>query len=349
MSKNQDLFLDANIIPVVNVDSGTPITERPPTFSLSLEESFKNKIDIIDESDKSDKSILLETSHKVFEKLTGSLTSLSRTIKNSLDLGIGNSNEEGETELTGKSPVVYDIDVMGISPGNKFVATWSSTDGILAVFPIDGQHGLMSPKFGIKTPFDKTSVSENKTKIYLSVSEDGQYVSISKMTILEENQNESPNMEVAAANSSARILRSFEHVVYSTDNSTKQNNSKLNSMLTIGPLIFINEQRLICFTKNEIHLFSTKSWKLYDSIDISALIHYSPHYSEDSNEYLGNIYDILTESLRYGYLIWPEERSGLSVWDIDGKLRQWFYVEARNISNTRNLFAISPNGNLVAR
>ena len=62
-----------------------------------------------------------------------------------------------------------------------------------------------------------------------------------------------------------------------------------------------------------------------------------------------NIYDTLIESLKYGYLILPEEGDGFSVWDTDGILRQWFYVEAKNIASTRNLFAISPKGDLVAR
>ncbi|CAI2168242.1 4418_t:CDS:2 [Funneliformis geosporum] len=352
---NDDLVLDTNIIPVITIDSGSPMVERPPTYSLSLD-NIKPSCNKIDdrESRGSDKSSLFDTSHKVFEKISGSLTAWSRSIRDSLEFG--DENDENELEKLGKSPVEYDIDVMALSPGNKFIATWSSTDGILAVFPIDSQNVPMESTFGIKTPYNKITASQDQYKIYISVSEDGQYVAISTMTIMKDNQKDSPNMDAENSDISKSAINTQSQssfVVYSTIHKTENYNNKLgklNSMDILGPLIFVNNQRLVCFTESEMHLFYTKSWRLHgSSIDISALIHSCPKYSDDDNEYLLYTYDILIESLKYGYLIWPENLSGLSVWDTDGMLKQWFYIEAKNISYSRNLFAISSDGNLVAR
>ncbi|CAG8574427.1 14597_t:CDS:2 [Funneliformis mosseae] len=344
---DNELVLDTNIIPVITIDAGSPIIGRPPTNSLSLE-NFKTSCNKVGskESRESDKSILSEASHKVFEKISDSWSALSKSIRGSLE--IGGNNDENELER-GKSLVEYDIDVMALSPGNKFITTWSSTDGILAVFPIDSQNGPINSIFSIRTSYNQTTASNDQYKVYISVSEDGQYVAISNMKILEDNQKDSPNMDDAISIDSNSVNTQSSFVVYSINHHKEQCNTKLGNLDTMdisGPLIFVNNQRLVCFTKNEMHLYSTKSWRLNYSIDISALIHSCPRYSDSSNEFLMHIYDALIESLKFGYLIWAENRSGLSVWDTDGMLKQWFYVEARNISNSRNLFAISPNGNL---
>jgi hypothetical protein len=344
---------DLSIIPVINIDSGTPIntpispiTENNPThpnYLRSLNNFQKNKIE--KEDNKSDKSILIETSHKVFEKLTGSLTFLGKSIRDSL----GSREEKVEDELEPvENPLVeYDIDVMGTSAYNRFVATWSSENGMLAVYPVDSQLGPQPSIFRIKTPFSKENVSPEH-KIYISISEDGQYVAISRLIVLKKKSTDTPNMDDANADNIEETPES-SFVVYSTKNSKKQDDSVLYSLEILGPLIFVHNNLLVCFTKNNMHLFSTKYWILQNSVQIDALVHSFPNYSNSCNDYLVKLYDILIESLKYGYLIWPEVRSGLSVWDVNGILRQWFYVEARNIIFTRNLFVISPKGNLVAR
>ncbi|CAB4378825.1 unnamed protein product [Rhizophagus irregularis] len=348
MTDSQDLIQEANIIPVINIESGTPITERPD-HSISfdhLKTSFTHEKHFDDS--KSDKSSLglVSTSHKVFEKITGSLTALSKSLRDSFDLG-----ETDELEII-NDEFKYDIDIVATSPGNKFIATWSLENGILAVFPFDSHSGPSNSIFTVKTPFNKDNVSESKAKIYISVSEDGQYVAISRVTITKESHVDTPNMDATATlNNSQQPERIPESsfVVYSIKNSKQQNDSLLNSMEILGPLIFVRHHTLVCFTKNNMHLLSTKHWVLRKSIRIDALIHSSPKYSNLSNEYMIDVHNILIESLKYGYLLWPEEKDGISVWDINGILRQWFYVEAKNISSTRNLFAISTKGDLVAR
>jgi hypothetical protein len=344
MNDSQDLIQEANIIPVINIESGTPITERPD-YSISfdhLKTSFRHENHVHNDADKSS---LFNTSHKVFEKITGSLTALSKSLRDSFELG-----ETDELEMV--EEFSYDIDIVATSPGNKFIATWSLENGILAVFPFDSHSGPSNSIFTVKTPFNKENVVENKSKIYISVSEDGQYVAISRITITKENHVDTPNMDAAAnLNDSEQLekLPGSSFVVYSVKNSKKQNDSILNSMDILGSLIFVRQHTLVCFTKSNMHLFSTRHWVLRKSIRIDALLYSFPKYSLSSSEFMMNIHDILTESLKYGYLLWPEEKDGISVWDINGILRQWFYVEAKNISTTRNLFAISTKGDLVAR
>lgn len=344
MNDSQDLIQEANIIPVINIESGTPIKERPDhTISFDhLKTSFKHEKH---DDNKSDKSSLFSTSHKVFEKITGSLTALSKSLRDSFDLG-------GTDDLEIIDEFKYDIDIVATSPSNKFIATWSLENGILAVFPFDSHSGPSNSIFTVKTPFNKENVSESKARIYISISEDGQYVALSRMAITKERHVDTPNMD-ATVNLDSSLqpegIPESSFVIYSTRNSKKQIDSLLNSMEILGSLIFVRHHTLVCFTKNNMHLFSTKHWMLRKSIRIDALIHSSPKYSSLSNEYLIDIHDILIESLKYGYLLWPEEKDGISVWDVNGILRQWFYIEAKNISFTRNLFAISTKGDLVAR
>src|SRR5438046_2373010 len=117
---DQDLIQEANIVPVINIDSGTPLAEHLP-FQIN---SYNNNDD-----NRSEKSSLLDTSHKVFEKLTGSLTALGKSIRNSL--GSREEKEEAELEFI-ETSIEHDIDVMGTSSRNRFVATWSSGNGVLA-------------------------------------------------------------------------------------------------------------------------------------------------------------------------------------------------------------------------
>ncbi|RIA84286.1 hypothetical protein C1645_422571 [Glomus cerebriforme] len=346
MNESQDLIQEANIIPVINIDSGTPLTpfNEHPDFPIHFDH-LKPSSTIDKNDNKSETSDFIENTHKVFEKLSGSLTALSNSLRNSLDLGVTDESVPIEK-------IEHDIDIIGTSPCNKFIATWCSTNGLLAVFPIDSQFGPMQPIYSVITPFNKTNVSEHNTKIYISVSEDGQYVAISRMTIWKETPTESPNMDAAANSDASQTSEQppeSSFVVYSTKNSKKQNDSVLNSMEILGPLIFVRHHTLVCFTKNNMHLFSTRVWILRNSVNINALCHSTPKYSYTSNEYLVHIYDIFIESLKFGYLIWPEGRDGLSVWDLNGILRQWFYIEVGNIPFSRNLFAISPKGDLVAR
>src|SRR5688572_3486472 len=107
---NQDLI---SIVPVINVDSGTPLNtplaERNP-YLINLN-NFPNNKTNKDNDNRSERSSLLDTSHKVFEKLTGSLTALGKSIRNSL--GSREEKDEGELEFIEKSSFEYDIDVMG--------------------------------------------------------------------------------------------------------------------------------------------------------------------------------------------------------------------------------------------
>ncbi|GBC09599.1 hypothetical protein RclHR1_00090033 [Rhizophagus clarus] len=346
MNDSQDLIQEANIIPVINIESGTPITERPD-YSISfdhLKTSFSHERHEHND-DKSDKSSLFNTSHKVFEKITGSLTALSKSLRDSLELG-------GADELEMVQEFNYDIDIVATSPDNKYIATWSLENGVLAVFPFDNHSGASNSIFTVKTPFNKENVPEQNAKIYLSVSEDGQYVAISRMTIMKESHADTPNMDAAVnvnTSQQSEQMPESSFVVYSIKDSRKQNDSMLNSMEILGSLTFVRHHTLVCFTKNNMHLFSTKYWILLKSVRIDALIYSSPRYSNISNEFMVNLHDILSESLKYGFLLWPEEKDGISVWDVNGILRQWFYVEAKNISSSRNLFAMSNKGDLVAR
>src|SRR4051794_13056286 len=224
----QDLI---QIIPVINVDSGsplsTPVVERDPYF-INLDNIRNNKSNKDDDhkSESSHKSSLLETPHKIIEKFTGSLTALGKSIRNSL--GSREEEDKSELEFIEKSSFEYDIDVMGTSSCSRFVATWSSGSGMLTVFPVDDQLGPRRAIFWIKTPFNNKTVTPEH-KIYISVSGDGQYVAISRMVILKESHTDTPNMDDANVDSIDQTPES-SFVVYSTGDSKRPDHSTLYSM-----------------------------------------------------------------------------------------------------------------------
>ncbi|RHZ83264.1 hypothetical protein Glove_99g164 [Diversispora epigaea] len=241
---------------------------------------------------------------------------------------------------------ISNIDVIGVSPGEKYIITWSRNNGLLAVWPINQDSTKLSHTFSIKTKFNET-VLKKTDKIYVSVSEDGEYVTISKITIIGGENTESVNMDSFDSpilDNEYSSITSFD--IYST-NLNNSKHTRINSLEVTGPLIFVRNSHLMCFAKDEIYLISTNSWKIINKINFSQLIQNAPSYSSDSNAFIIDIYDILINSLRYGYMVWPEDNNGLSVWDIDGKLKQWFYTGSKESSHT--LHAISHTGSLVAR
>ncbi|CAG8517891.1 4234_t:CDS:2 [Acaulospora colombiana] len=290
-----------------------------------------------------------ECSPKIFENFTGSLTRLGHSLLSSSSV-----RREDDVYLDiEKIPVENNIDIISCSPDNNFVASWCREDGILAVWPItkDRVGKQLSPSFAVKSPFDKTNV--DGSKIYISVSEEGKYVSISRIKILDGGEEETPNMEKVESErmngKSLDFISSSSFVVYSTANSSQPpHDSKLSDLEISGPLIFVPHSRLVCFTRHEMYTFSTKSWKIIHSLRISQLIRSTPGYNHERNQFLLDVYDIMADSLRYGYLLWSERDRGLSVWDLDGMLKQWFYVESKNDSPKDCLHAISKDGNLVA-
>src|SRR5215472_11021010 len=109
MNESQDLIQEANIIPVISIESGTPIAEHPDyTLNFDHLKSFKHgKHNKVDDDNKSERSSL---SNKVFEKITGSLTTLGKSLRSSLDLGVPDELEEIAERFE------YDIDIMVTSP-----------------------------------------------------------------------------------------------------------------------------------------------------------------------------------------------------------------------------------------
>ncbi|CAG8707599.1 3906_t:CDS:2, partial [Acaulospora morrowiae] len=239
---------------------------------------------------------------------------------------------------------------MGSSPGERYVATWSREDGVLAMWPVLHDSTKLSRIFSAKTPFNKTTVG-NTEKIYVSVSEYGDYVSIAKVTIIE-HTTETVNMDSANSSSAKAEKPEASYVIYSTninEHHRHDHTSRLSLLDLSGPLIFCHDSRMVGFTDDFMYLFSTRTWKVVNNVCISQLVQIAPRYSPDSNVFITEIYDILIHSLRNDCLVWPEGKSGLSVWDPEGTLKQWFYVEYENLLSSRNLYAISQNGRIVAR
>ncbi|CAG8459846.1 16437_t:CDS:2 [Acaulospora colombiana] len=250
---------------------------------------------------------------KMFEKLSGSMLAM-------------NKKDDEWMDITSKNYIDKNIDVMGSSPGEKYIVTWSRED--------------------VKTPFNKTTVESNE-KIYVSISECGGFASISKMTIIE-NTGETVNMDSVNSHDLSKPEACF--AVYSTTlNHQHDHSSRINSLPISGPLIFCPHSRMVCFTEENMYIFSTNNWKIINNLSVSQLIKIAPNYSSDSNAFLSKVYDILICSLKNGYIIWPETSSGLSVWDLEGTLKQWFYIESKNQRPSHNLYAISKSGEIVAR
>ncbi|CAG8466920.1 11257_t:CDS:10 [Diversispora eburnea] len=237
---------------------------------------------------------------------------------------------------------ISNIDIIGVSPGEKYIVTWSRNNGLLAVWPTDQDSTKLSYTFSIKTRFDET-VLKKADKIYVSVSEDGEYVAISKITIIGGENTETVNMDSfdsPISDSEYSSTTSFD--IYSTNLNNSHHYTRLNSLEVTGPLIFVRNSHLMCFVKDEIYLVSTRSWKIINKINFDQLIQSAPSYSSDSNAFIIDIYDILINTLRYDYMVWPEDNNGLSVWDFEGKLKQWFYTGTKEPSHT--LHSISHNG-----
>ncbi|CAG8503339.1 7952_t:CDS:2 [Acaulospora morrowiae] len=316
---------EEDIIPVINPD--------PPLDSFKIHSTGKS-------------------SPKLFENFTGSLTRLGHSLLSSNSI---KREDDVYIDIAEKVAIENDISIISCSPDNEYVASWCREDGILAVWPITKGRigGRLSPSFAVKTPFDKTNV--DGSKVYLSVSEEGKYVVISRMKIIDGEEEETPNLEIIPnveseklAGKSLDITPHSSFVVYSTAPHLPQD-PKLNDLEILGPLIFVHHSRLVCFTKRDMHIFSTKSWKIINSIRISQLIRSTPGYNHDKNQFLADVYDILIDNLRYDSLLWPEKDQGLSVWNLDGLLKQWFYLESKSVSQSDNLYAISRDGSLVAR
>ncbi|CAG8481335.1 28389_t:CDS:2 [Gigaspora margarita] len=250
----------------------------------------------------------------VYEKLAESVTSLNKIPKDdrtSVDVGIKSES------------IIKDISIIACSPGNKFIAGWCKDDGILAVWSLDGH-----------------------------------YVAISRLKIV--SVEESPDMDSAynLGLNAPNTVKSFatpqtSFAVYSTISELPYISTGLNALENVeilGPLLFINDSKFVFFTRHNLYICTTNLGIPIYNIYLGDLIKSVPEYSHDNNVFLIDCYNILSISLRIGlgYMLWPEN-NGLSIWDLDGVLKQWFYVDPKNSSPKNCLYAISESGELIAR
>ncbi|CAG8818600.1 7810_t:CDS:2, partial [Racocetra persica] len=265
----------------------------------------------------------------IFERLTDSVTSLDKTPK----------DERSSFDTKSESNIIKDFTIIACSPGNKFIAGWCNDDGILAVC------------------FNKSNTQDSE--IFLSVSEDGNFVAISRMKIISVADTESPDMD-SERNLGLNMPDTVKFIstpqtsftVYSTSPNSPRNYTGLIDLETIeilGPLIFIHGSRFVIFTRHNLYIFSTILGIPIYSVYLGLLIKSVPEYNHDDNLFLIDCYKMLSTSLKtgLGYMLW-QENSGLSVWDSNGVLKQWFYVDPKNSSPKDSLYAISESSELVA-
>ncbi|CAG8520135.1 11901_t:CDS:2 [Diversispora eburnea] len=247
--------------------------------------------------------------------------------------------------------VTNEIHVISSSSDNKFIASWCKKDGLLAVWPIEKNRKKLHPIFATITPFNESNSSDSR--LYLSVSEEGDYVAISRIKIIQET-SESPNMETNTINSKKlKENVKFSFVVYSTFvNSINRDDIKLNKYEITSPLFFIKGSRLAFFTDNEMHIYSTKSWKMIRAIALEALVPIRMDEADIPPDFYFAVFsNMLMNSLKYGHLLIPEQHdshNGISLWDLDGTLKQWFNVNSGN-EYIFDVCIISEDGDLIAR
>ncbi|RHZ44801.1 hypothetical protein Glove_709g65 [Diversispora epigaea] len=306
------------------------IKDDPVSIEIDDDETLSGKSSSItpDEKNKSSTSI---SSFKLFERLSDTFTRKKNE-------KITHSNCEN---------VKKQIHIISNSPDNKFIASWCKEDGLLAVWPIEKNRKKLSPIFTTVSPFRESNTSDSR--IYLSVSEEGDYVAISRIKIY--HAEESPNMETNPKNRSEDAKFSF--VVYSTFvNSISRENIKLNKYEITSPLSFIKNSRLVFFTEEEMHIYSTETWKMIGRVSLVAM---APtrfdEFDLPPDFYVVIFSNMVMNSLKYGQLLIPEphdSHNGISFWDLDGTLIQWFYIDSGN-DYFLDLCVTSENGDLIAR
>ncbi|CAG8603916.1 21086_t:CDS:2, partial [Dentiscutata erythropus] len=282
-----------------------------------------------------------------FEKLAESITP--------------NPNDALEDDLISidvqPATIVKDISIIAYSPGKKFIAGWCKDDGILAVWSLvtnDSSDNDFNLMLAVKTRFDQSDIQDSK--IYLSISEDGYYVAISRLKIISVEE-ESPDMDPAIhfglmapdnVKSFTTPITSF--AVYSSNFELPHIFSGLKDLEILGPLLFIHDSKFVFFTRDNLYICTTKFGTPICKVYLGELIKSVPGYSHENNLFLIDCYDILSISLKTssGYMLWPEN-NGLSIWNLDGVLKQWFYVDTKHSSPKDCLYAISESGELIAR
>ncbi|CAG8471486.1 268_t:CDS:2 [Dentiscutata heterogama] len=341
MENNQDLIEESDISPVMPSNGQIDMDEIKDEIKDALSELPNNK----------NKKYI--THHYtgtplVYEKLAESVTSLDKISK----------EDHTSIEIKSESAVVNKISKIALSPGNNFIAGWCEDDGILAVWSlVDNESGdNLHLKFTVKTSFNKFNIQDSR--IHLSISEDGHYVAISRLKSVA--VEESPDMDSAInlGLSAPDTVKSFvtpqtSFAVYSTIPELPHISDGLNSLENLemlGPLLFIHDSKFVFITRQYLYICTTKLGIPIYIVDLNELIKSVPEYSHESNLFLLDCYDMLSVSLRTGsgYMLWPEN-NGLSIWDLDGMLKQWFYVDPKNPSPKDCLYAISESGELIAR
>ncbi|RIB17695.1 hypothetical protein C2G38_2186694 [Gigaspora rosea] len=338
MENNHDFIEESDISPVIN--SQNEIEEKDELRDALGELPNKNKKYI---------SHHYSGTPLVYEKLAESVTSLDKISK----------DVRTSVEIKSESIIIKNISIIACSPGNKFIAGWCKDDGILAVWSLvnnDSGNNDFRLIFTVKTSFNKSNIQDSG--IYLSISEDGHYVAISRLKIV--SVEESPDMDSAynLGLNAPDTLKSFStpqtsFAVYSTISELPYISTGLNALENVeilGPILFINDSKFVFFTRHNLYICTTKFGIPIYNIYLGDLIKSVPEYSSDNNVFLIDCYNILSISLRIGlgYMLWPEN-NGLSIWDLDGVLKQWFYVDPKNSSPKNCLYAISESGELIAR
>ncbi|CAG8494522.1 27691_t:CDS:2 [Dentiscutata erythropus] len=337
---NQDLIEESDISPIMPSDGQIDMDE--------VKDELKDALGELPNKNKKYITHHYTGTPLVYEKLAESVTSLDKISK----------EDQTSIEIKSESVVVNKISKIALSPGNNFIAGWCEDDGILAVWSlVNNESGDdIHLKFTVKTSFNKFNIQDSR--IHLSVSENGHYVAISRLKSVA--VEESPDMESAInlGLSAPDTVKSFvtpqtSFAVYSTIPELPHISDGLNSLENLemlGPLLFINDSKFVFITRQHLYICTTKLGIPIYIVDLSELIKSVPEYSHESNLFLLDCYDMLSVSLRTGsgYMLWPEN-NGLSIWDLDGVLKQWFYIDPKNSSPKDCLYAISESGELIAR
>ncbi|CAG8639600.1 4949_t:CDS:2 [Racocetra fulgida] len=350
IESNPDIIeADLDITPVMSTDYQIEVDESKDKVGELPMNKNKNKYVTHNYSENPNSPI-------IFEKLTDSVTSLDKMPK----------DERSSIDIKSESNIIKDFTIIAYSPGNKFIAGWCNDDGILAVWSLvndngnnDGNVSDSRPMFIEKTSFNKSNTQDSE--IFLSVSEDGNFVAISRMKIISVTDTESPDMDsernlgLNMPEETVKLMSTPQtsFTVYSTSPNSPRNYTGLIDLETIeilGPLIFIHDSRFVIFTRHNLYIFSTILGIPIYSVYLGLLIKSVPGYNHDDNLFLIDCYKLLSTSLKtgLGYMLW-QEKDGLSVWDLNGVLKQWFYVDPKNSSPKDSLNAISESGELVAR